>query len=130
MSKTKPYEIPKMMIWEAFKRVKANKGGEGVDKESLKDFESNLNPNLYKLWNRLSSGSYFPPPVRMVEIPRKDGKVRILVIPTVTDRIAQTVVKLKVEPKLEPYFHPDSYGYRPNKSALDAVGITRKRCWR
>lgn len=130
MNKTKPFEIPKELVWEAYKRVKANKGGSGIDEESIKDFEINLKANLYKLWNRLSSGSYFPPAVKMVAIPKKNGEKRCLGIPTVGDRIAQTVVKLVLEPKIEPCFHSDSYGYRPGKSALEAVGITRKRCWR
>ena len=115
---------------QAFKLVKANAGAAGVDEQSIADFESNLKDNLYKLWNRMSSGSYFPPAVKAVSIPKKNGGVRILGIPTVADRIAQTVVKLEFEPFVEPYFLPDSYGYRPNKSALDAVGVTRQRCWK
>ena len=118
------------MVWEAYKRVKSNKGSSGVDEEPLEDFESNLRGNLYKLWNRMSSGSYFPQPVKLVEIDKKDGGKRPLGIPTVADRIAQMVVKMTLEPKLEPVFHPDSYGYRPGKSALDAVGKARERCWR
>lgn len=114
---------------KAYSLVKANAGAAGVDKQSLKDFEINLKSNLYKLWNRMSSGSYFPPPVMAVPIPKKSGGIRMLGIPTVSDRIAQTVVKLMVEPKVEPHFMEDSYGYRPKKSALDAVGVTRKRCW-
>jgi RNA-directed DNA polymerase len=117
-------------VWEAYKRVKANKGSAGIDEQSLEEFEKDLKNNLYKLWNRMSSGSYFPPPVLLVEIPKKDGGKRPLGIPTVSDRIAQMVVKLVLEPKVEPYFHPDSYGYRPGKSALEAVGVCRKRCWR
>jgi RNA-directed DNA polymerase len=118
------------MVWEAYKRVKANKGAAGVDEESIEEFEQNLRDNLYKLWNRMSSGSYFPPPVRLVVIPKKDGGERKLGIPTVSDRVAQTVVKRYLEPLVEPYFHPDSYGYRPGKSALDAVAAARQRCWR
>lgn len=114
---------------QAFKLIKANAGAAGVDEQSLADFELNLKDNLYKLWNRLSSGSYFPPPVKAVPIPKKSGGTRILGVPTVADRIAQMVVKLTFEPCVEPFFLPDSYGYRPNKSALDAVGITRQRCW-
>jgi len=114
----------------AFELVKANAGAAGVDKQSLSDFERNLADNLYKLWNRLSSGSYFPPPVKAVAIPKKAGGERLLGIPTVSDRIAQMVVKLEFEPQVEPHFLSDSYGYRPNKSALDAVGVTRERCWR
>ena len=114
---------------QAYELVKANAGAGGVDQQSLADFEKNLKDNLYKIWNRLSSGSYFPPPVKGVAIPKKTGGERMLGIPTIGDRIAQTVVKLSFEPCVEPYFLPDSYGYRPNKSALDAIGITRKRCW-
>jgi len=116
-----------MAAWE---RVKANKGAYGVDEESIEDFESNLKGNLYKLWNRMSSGTYFPPPVRAVEIPKSDGNKRLLGIPTVSDRVAQAVVKSYLEAIVEPKFHEDSYGYRPGKSALDAVGVARKRCWR
>ena len=113
----------------AWKSVKANKGGAGLDEESIKDFESNLKSNLYKIWNRMSSGSYFPPPVKAVEIPKANGKIRVLGIPTVSDRVAQTVVKNALEPIVEPKFHENSYGYRPGRSALDAVGVARKRCW-
>ena len=126
----KPFSISKQEVWEAYERVKRNKGAAGVDAESLEDFEKDLKNNLYKIWNRMSSGSYFPPPVKRVEIPKKDGGKRPLGIPTVADRIAQTVVKLYFEPLVEPHFHPDSYGYRPGKSALDAVGVARQRCWR
>jgi group II intron reverse transcriptase/maturase len=130
MPEAKPYNIPKQLVWEAYQRVKANRGAAGVDGESLAAFEKDLQDNLYKIWNRMSSGSYFPPPVRLVEIPKKDGGKRPLGIPTVADRIAQTVVKLVMEPRLEPLFHPDSYGYRPGRGALDAVGTARKRCWK
>jgi RNA-directed DNA polymerase len=130
LGKTKPFSISKFVVWEAYKRVKANKGSAGIDEESLEEFELNLKDNLYRLWNRMSSGSYFPPPVLLVEIPKQDGGLRPLGIPTVTDRIAQMVVKMTLEPILEPHFHADSYGYRPNKSAIEAVGMTRKRCWR
>src|SRR5262245_20114497 len=130
MSEAKPFCISKNEVWEAYKRVKANKGAAGVDDESIEDFERNLKDNLYKLWNRMSSGSYFPPPVRAKEIAKKSGGKRKLGIPTVADRIAQQVVKMKLEPELEPLFHADSYGYRPGKSALDAVGQARERCWR
>lgn len=126
----KPCSISKRMVWEAYKRVKANQGAAGVDEESLADFEENLTDNLYKLWNRLASGSYFPPPVRTVMIPKRDGGQRALGIPTVSDRIAQTVVAMVLEPVLEPHFHPDSYGYRPGKSAIQALGVARQRCWR
>ncbi|MDA7632513.1 group II intron reverse transcriptase/maturase [bacterium] len=131
MTKVKSYEIPKQLVWSAYKKVKANRGGAGVDGQKLEDFEKDLKNNLFKLWNRMSSGSYFPPPVRLVEIPKgHTGQTRPLGIPTVTDRIAQMVVKLVFEPAVEPYFHNDSYGYRPGKSALDAVGAVRQRCWR
>jgi RNA-directed DNA polymerase len=126
---TKAFNIPKKQVVAAYKLVKANAGSAGVDQQSLEDFEKNLKDNLYKIWNRLSSGSYFPPPVMAVSIPKKSGGERILGVPTVADRIAQMVVKLSFEPEVEPHFLEDSYGYRPNKSALDAVGVTRKRCW-
>lgn len=127
---TKPIEIPKTVVWEAYKQVKANGGAAGIDKQSLQDFDGDLSKNLYKIWNRMSSGSYFPPAVKQVPIPKKDGGVRNLSVPTVSDRIAQTVVKLHIEPRLEQIFHPDSYGYRANKSAIDAVAITKQRCWK
>lgn len=130
MDKTKPYEISKHIVLEAFQRVKANKGAAGIDDESLEEFEANLKNNLYKIWNRMSSGSYFPPPVKAVEIPKKTGGTRILGVPTVADRVAQMIAKLYFEPQVEPFFHPDSYGYRPGRSAADALAITRKRCWR
>jgi RNA-directed DNA polymerase len=131
MTKAKPYAISKQIVWDAYKKVKANRGAAGVDGQSLAAFEKDLKNNLYKLWNRMSSGSYFPPPVRLVEIPKgTTGQTRPLGIPTVSDRIAQMVVKLMLEPDVEPHFHEDSYGYRPGKSALDAVGVTRQRCWR
>jgi RNA-directed DNA polymerase len=127
----KPFQISKWVVWEAFARVKANKGAAGVDEESIAEFEADRDRNLYKIWNRLSSGSYFPPPVKAVEIAKAGGKgVRVLGVPTVADRVAQTVVRMYLEPKVEPIFHPDSYGYRPGKSALDAVGTCRQRCWR
>jgi RNA-directed DNA polymerase len=130
LEKTKPFNIPKQLFVQAFKRVKANAGAAGVDKQSLEDFEKNLKDNLYKLWNRMSSGCYFPPPVQAVPIPKKSGGIRMLGVPTVGDRICQMVCKLVFEPQVEPIFLPDSYGYRPEKSALDAIGVTRKRCWR
>ena len=130
MTETKPFGISKMAVWRAWQRVKANQGAAGVDEESIADFEANLKGNLYKIWNRMSSGSYFPPPVRLVKIPKPGGGERILGIPTVADRVAQTVAKLYLEPEVEPEFHEDSYGYRPGKSALDAVGQARQRCWR
>jgi len=128
--KPKPFDISKRAVWEAYRRVKANGGAAGVDEQSLAEFEADLKDNLYKLWNRLSWGSYFPPPVRAVEIPKRDGSPRVLGVPTVADRIAQTVVRLYLEPEVEPIFHADSYGYRPGRSALDAVEVCRERCWR
>ena len=130
MSETKPFSISKQVVWDAYKRVKANKGAAGVDKESIAGFEVNLKGNLYKIWNRMSSGSYFPPPVRVVEIDKKDGGQRKLGVPTVSDRIAQMVAKLYFEPQVDKYFHPDSYGYRLGKSAIEAIETARQRCWR
>ena len=127
---TKPFEISKWKLVEAFEKVKANRGTSGIDGESIAAFEENLKGNLYKLWNRLSSGSYFPPPVRSVEIPKKAGGKRVLGVPTVADRVAQSVVAMYLEPEVEPLFHPDSYGYRPGRSALDAVAACRERCWK
>ena len=129
MSEAKPYNIPKQLVWDAYQRVKANRGAAGVDGESLAAFEQDLKGNLYKVWNRMSSGSYFPPPVRLVEIEKDNGGTRPLGIPTVADRVCQTVAKMVLEPLVEPVFHPDSYGYRPGRSALDAVGMARTRCW-
>jgi RNA-directed DNA polymerase len=130
VQKAKPFEISKQGVWDAFKRVKANQGAAGVDRQSIAEFEERLSANLYKLWNRLSSGSYMPPPVRRVDIPKANGGTRSLGIPTVADRIAQEVVRRCLEPKLEPLFHPDSYGYRPSRSAIDAIRAARQRCWR
>ncbi len=129
--KDKPFQISKWVVWEAYQRVKANKGAAGADGQTIEQFEQDLKGNLYKLWNRLSSGSYFPPPVKAVEIPKAGGRgVRVLGVPTVADRIAQTVAAMYLERVVEPIFHPDSYGYRPGRSALDAVGTCRERCWR
>jgi len=125
VDEAKPFKIPKRDVWEAFKRVKANQGAAGVDGQSIAEFEANLSDNLYKLWNRLSSGSYFPPPVRRVDIPKASGGTRPLGIPTVADRIAQEVARRYLEPIVEPVFHPDSYGYRPGKSAIEAVHVAR-----
>jgi RNA-directed DNA polymerase len=128
-TRSKPFDISKRLVWEAYRKVAANKGAAGVDGESIQQFEADLKGNLYKLWNRLSSGSYFPPPVRAVEIPKKAGGVRVLGVPTVADRIAQTVVCMVLEPEVEPVFHSDSYGYRPGRSAHDALAVARRRCW-
>jgi group II intron reverse transcriptase/maturase len=131
MDEAKPFCIPKRAVWEAYKRVRANRGAAGVDGQSIADFEEDLSNNLYRIWNRMSSGSYFPPPVRRVEIPKDNGAgVRLLGVPTVADRVAQTVVKEYLEPQLDACFHPDSYGYRPGRSAKEAVGMARARCWR
>ena len=121
MGTSKQFTIPKDSVMKAFKAVKANAGSAGVDKQSIDDFEKDLKGNLYKIWNRMSSGTYFPPAVKAVPIPKKNGGVRVLGVPTVGDRVAQMVVKLHFEPKVEPVFLPDSYGYRPGKSALDAI---------
>ena len=129
VNSAKPYGIAKRTVWEAYQQVKANRGAAGIDDETIADFEQDLSKNLYKLWNRMSSGSYFPPPVKQVEIPKASGGTRKLGVPTVSDRVAQTVVKLLIEPTLDSIFHPDSYGYRPGRSAKQAVAITRKRCW-
>lgn len=126
----KPFKIDKRLVYEAYKAVKSNAGAAGVDGKTIEQFEADLRNNLYKLWNRMSSGSYFPPPVRAVSIPKKSGGQRILGVPTVADRVAQMVVKQLIEPDLDPIFLADSYGYRPRKSALDAVGVTRQRCWK
>lgn len=127
---TKPFVISKQLVLQAYREVKANKGSSGVDGESIEAFEENLKSNLYRIWNRMSSGSYFPPPVKAVPIPKKSGGTRILGVPTVSDRVAQMVAKMTLEPILEPVFDEDSYGYRPRRSAHDAIAITRKRCWK
>ena len=127
---TKPFDISKSLIWQAYKKVKSNGGSAGVDNQSLEDFDGNVGRNLYKIWNRMSSGSYMPPPVKSVPIPKKSGGTRILGIPCVSDRVAQMAAKLILDQTLEPLFHRDSYGYRANKSAHQAIAITRKRCWK
>jgi len=126
----KSFDISKQAVWESYLKVKSNQGAAGVDQQSIKLFEVDLKDNLYKIWNRMSSGSYFPPPVLRVEIPKGDGKMRQLGIPTVADRIAQMVVKNHIEPELETTFHPDSYGYRPKRSAKQALAQARQRCWK
>ncbi|WP_255518201.1 reverse transcriptase domain-containing protein [Synechococcus sp. CBW1002] len=130
MTTDKPLPITKVMVWKAYQQVKRNGQAAGVDGQSLDDFNKDLENNLYKLWNRMASGSYLPPPVRRVEIPKSGGGVRPLGIPTVADRIAQMVVKQVLEPELELIFDQDSYGYRPGKSAHQAVEVCRQRCWR
>ena len=130
-SSGKSFEISKHAVWEAWEKVRANKGAAGVDGVSIAEFERDLKNNLYKIWNRMSSGTYFPPPVRAVEIPKEHGGgTRMLGVPTVADRVAQTVVARVLEQKVEQVFHPDSYGYRPGRSGLDAVAVCRQRCWR
>ena len=135
MDKLKPsgksFDISKWEVWEAYRQVRANRGAPGVDGVTLEEFEKDLKNNLYKIWNRMSSGSYFPPPVKAVEIPKPHGGgTRTLGVPTISDRVAQTVVARRLEAKVEPIFHPDSYGYRPYRSALDAVAACRERCWK
>lgn len=125
---TKPFDISKREVWRAYQKVKDNKGAPGVDGVSLEEFEKDLSNQLYRIWNRMSSGSYFPPPVKAVPIPKKGG-VRILGVPTIADRIAQTVVAERLGPRMEEIFHADSYGYRPGRSAIDAIRTCRKRCW-
>jgi RNA-directed DNA polymerase len=125
----KPFAIPKQLVWQAWKSVKTNGGTAGADGVTIEAFEKDLKNNLYKVWNRMSSGTYFPPPVRAVEIPKASGGTRILGVPAVGDRVAQTVAALALEPRTEAIFHDDSYGYRPGKGALDAVGRCRERCW-
>src|SRR5271169_1070865 len=126
----KPFDIEKKRVYEAYKAVKSNGGAAGVDGQTIEQFEADLRNNLYKIWNRMSSGTYFPPPVKAVEIPKPHGGgTRILGVPTVADRIAQTMVALRLEPRTESIFHPDSYGYRPGKSAHDALAKCRQRCW-
>jgi RNA-directed DNA polymerase len=130
MAETKPFTISKQLIWDSYLQVKRNAGSAGIDNESIEDFEKKLKSNLYQLWNRMASGTYFPPPVKGVPIPKKSGGTRMLGIPTVSDRIAQTAAKIVLEKILEPIFHADSYGYRAGKSAHEAVETTRQRCWR
>src|ERR1700722_796108 len=128
-SEGKPFDIPKRLVWQAWEQVKANKGAAGADGVTLEMFGKDLEDNLYKVWNRMSSGTYFPPPVRAVEIPKASGGTRVLGVPTVADRVAQTAAAMALEPRTEDIFHEDSYGYRPRKGALDAVGRCRQRCW-
>ncbi len=130
MNSAKPFDISKRLVLQAYREVKQKGGAAGIDQESIQDFERNLKDNLYRIWNRLSSGSYLPPAVKAVSIPKKSGGTRLLGVPTVSDRIAQMVVKILLEPKLEPIFDENSFGYRPKKSAHDAIAITRKRCWK
>ena len=127
---TKSVSISRQMVWQAYKKVKANKGSAGVDSVNMEEFDANRSKHLYKLWNRMASGSYFPPPVKEVEIPKKDGKIRKLGIPTISDRVGQMVIKDYLEPRLEKIFSPNSYGYRPNKNAHQALASVRENCWK
>lgn len=129
MNKAKPFSIPKLRVWRAWQAVKSKGGSAGIDGQTLEGFELDLENNLYRIWNRMCSGCYFPPPVKAVPIPKKSGGIRTLGVPTVADRVAQMVVKLTLEPDLELVFDEDSYGYRPGRSAHDAIAVTRKRCW-
>jgi retron-type reverse transcriptase len=129
--KVKSFEIPKRLVFQAWEKVRVNNGAPGVDAVSITEFAAREKDNLYLLWNRMSSGSYFPGPVRAVEIPKDHGAgVRLLGVPNTADRVAQTAAAMLLEEKLEPIFHPDSYGYRPGRSAHDALAVTRKRCWK
>lgn len=128
-SAVKPFDVPKRLVMAAWEKVRSNKGAPGVDGAAVEDFEKNLRANLYKVWNRMSSGSYFPSPVREVRIPKPDGGIRVLGVPTVADRLAQTVVAMVLEHRAERVFHPGSYGYRPGRGAIDAVRSCRRRCW-
>lgn len=130
MKEGKSFEISKHQVLEAYKRVKANRGAPGIDGMDFTAFEKNLKDNLYKIWNRMSSGSYFPDAVKGVEIPKKNGKTRLLGVPTIADRVAQMVVRMNFEPLVEPIFYENSFGYRPNRTATDAIGVTRQRCWK
>jgi len=127
---SKSFEISKRLVWEAFHQVKENRGAAGVDEQSIEEFERDLKDNLYRIWNRMSSGTYFPPPVRAVEIPKADGGVRVLGVPTVADRVAQTVVAMTLSARTEAIFHPDSYGYRPGRGQRHALAACRERCWK
>lgn len=128
MNEAKPFEIDKRLVYEAFKKVKSNKGSAGIDGIGMTTYEQNVGKNLYKLWNRMSSGCYFPKAVKLVEIPKSNGGTRPLGIPTIEDRIAQMAVVMAITPRIDPLFHEDSYGYRPNKSAHDAIAKVRERC--
>ena len=129
-AETKPFDITKREVWEAYKRVKSRRGAAGIDDVTIEKFEQDLSKNLYKIWNRMSSGCYFPPAVKHVEIPKGDGGTRALGVPTLSDRVAQLVAKRRLEPVVEPIFHADSYGYRPGRSAHDALRVARNRCWK
>jgi len=129
-NETKSIPISRQMVWQAYKKVKANKGSSGVDSISMDEFDAKRSQYLYKLWNRMASGSYFPPPVKEVEIPKSDGSIRKLGIPTISDRVGQMVIKMYVEPRLEKVFSPYSFGYRPNKSAHQALKQVRENCWK
>src|ERR1700680_2096479 len=129
--KVKSFDISKRLVYQGWRKVQENGGAPGVDAVSIERFADHERGNLYKLWNRMSSGSYFPGPVRAVEIPKDHGLgVRTLGVPNTADRIAQTAAAMLLEEKLEPIFHPGSYGYRPGRSTHDALAVTRERCWK
>lgn len=130
MLQGKAFEIPKMLVWKSYQLVKKNKGAPGYDGITMAKFDVNRKKNLYKIWNRMSSGTYFPPPVLEKRIPKADGTERTLGIPTVSDRMAQGAVKMYIESHLEPIFHTDSYGYRPGKDAHQALKKCAERCWK
>ncbi|MFN2428998.1 MAG: reverse transcriptase domain-containing protein, partial [Cryomorphaceae bacterium] len=129
-NETKSVPISRQMVWQAYQKVRSNKGSAGVDELSMEEFDTQRSKHLYKLWNRMASGSYFPPPVKEVEIPKKDGKVRKLGVPTISDRVGQMVVKMFIEPRFEQIFSPNSYGYRPNRNAHQALQKVRENCWK
>jgi len=129
-NETKSIPVSRQMVWEAYQKVRSNQGGAGIDALSIQEFDAKRSKYLYKLWNRMASGSYFPPPVKEVEIPKKDGSIRKLGIPTISDRVGQMVVKMFIEPRLEKLFSSNSYGYRPNKNAHQALGRVRENCWK
>ncbi len=129
-NETKSIPISRQMVWEAYQKVRSSKGSAGVDEISMQEFDANRSKHLYKLWNRMASGSYFPPPVKEVEIPKKDGSIRKLGIPAISDRVGQMVVKLFIEPRVEAVFSPNSYGYRPGKNAHQALAKVRENCWK
>lgn len=129
-SETKSIPISRQMVWQAYQKVRSNKGSAGVDTIEMQEFDANRSKHLYKLWNRMASGSYFPPPVKEVEILKKDGSIRKLGIPTISDRVGQMVVKMFIEPRLEAVFSPNSYGYRPKRNAHQALSKVWENCWK
>ena len=129
-NETKSIPISRQMVWLAYQKVRSNNGSSGIDAISMQEFDANLSKYLYKLWNRMASGSYFPPPVKELEIAKKDGSSRKLGIPTISDRVGQMVVKILIEPRLEAVFSPNSYGYRPKRNAHQALTKVRENCWK